>query len=98
MRAAALEVDKDEWLSKGLELIESLVDKESLISADHLRAEGLPEPQDSGAWGGLFSAAKAAGLILHTGCWTRSTHPARRGGVQGLWMPAERKHRDSHNQ
>lgn len=91
MRPAALELTSHEWKVMALERIEHL-SIGSLISADHLRFDRyVTEPPRSSDWGGLFSAAHAAGLITHVG-WQRSTHPGRKNGVQAVWQRIERKH------
>ncbi|WP_138443548.1 hypothetical protein [Sinomonas susongensis] len=90
-RAAVLEVTSEEWRAQALEFIENHpIGTE--FHADKLRGL-IAEPPKSTDWAGLFSAAKAAGLVIHVG-WRRSTYPARRHGTQAVWQRVERKHRD----
>jgi hypothetical protein len=89
LRPAALELTSQEWRAQALQLIENYPPGEQ-VHADKLRGL-IAEPPQSSDWGGLFSAARAAGLITHVG-WRRSTYPARRNGVQAVWERVERRH------
>ena len=89
MKPAVLDLTREEWTATGLEFIENHPPGEH-VYADKLRGL-IPEPPQSHDWGGLFSAAKAAGLVTHVG-WRRSTHPTRRNGTQAVWERIERKH------
>lgn len=90
MRPAALETTSVEWRAQALALIEHHPPGTE-IHADKLRGLISEPPRPKSDWGGLFSAAKAAGLITHIG-WRRSTYRARRHGTQAVWERINRKH------
>jgi hypothetical protein len=91
VRPAALELTSAEWRAQALEFIENHPPG-TQIHADKLRGL-IAEPPQTSDWAGLFTAAKAAGLVVHVG-WRRSTYPARRHGTQAVWERIERTHRD----
>lgn len=77
----------DQWWRSGADrALATCASSGHIFSADVLRDDpyNLPEPRHPSAWGALFSAARAAGLIEHVG-YDVSHTPSRRGGLLRTW-------------
>lgn len=68
------------WRAAADALIAALAATGEPLSADTLRDRGLREPCSSGRWGGVFAAARVAGVIRMIGA-ERSHRPSRACGL-----------------
>ena len=80
---AALEVTDAEWVRMALDVIEGVPSGACLVS-DDVRSI-LPAAFPTGKLGGVFMAAKAAGLIAPTGHATSAAKTRRHGSLR-TWV------------
>jgi hypothetical protein len=88
---AHAEADNPGWSGKAYSALVSYVRRltpgetfESMTVRKQAEANGLPQPPDARAWGGIIRAAKRAGLIAGAGV-SQSSDPVQHSGYVTLW-------------
>ena len=79
------------WSEATMAILEAWVvaQKKSFTSADfrgYCATISHPEPANPNAWGGLFTNARRANLIVHTGGYTKNMLASCRGRTVAVWV------------
>ncbi|MDX3006725.1 hypothetical protein PWY87_33975 [Kribbella solani] len=78
---------EDRWRNWALREIAILAENGWDFTSDDVR-QVVGEPDHPNRWGGVFLAARRAGLILPTGEVRPSTTPSRHGALVRVWRAA----------
>lgn len=83
----AVENTEDHWRKAALREIQIMAGNGLEFTADDIR-EVIGEPDHPNRWGGVWLAARRAGLIEPTGAVRPSTTTSRHGSLVRVWRAA----------